>query len=374
MIGAEVKPDTNEAPSEIDRKKHLRLSGVKNKDLLEVEIIKGNKKPEYYEHLSRSLSFLDVKDMAKTAIKYNNPKALISMMKTNLYAASSALSTEEGAEFLSKQEQSTQGNMLVQMFFMVRTATPLKYRIIMRRLARNVILKTSLKIAGRGMQKGMKRKRVPYYPGMDEFDLQMTLSNLIEHGIHSPEFLSYRDIVGIQRTQVKKNVVLILDTSGSMYGRSLLNAALTTSVLSYIMDKHEYSVILFNSNTMVMKKMTEEIPVVSIIDQILDSEAVGFTNIEIGLEKGLEQLENIKGTNKFGVLVSDGAFNRGKDPVIIAKKYPLLHVVGMPPAKNELEGLITCKKIAQAGKGSYIPVSNYYEIPRALMTLLHSSK
>ncbi len=77
MIGAEVNPVTNEAPSTIDRKKHLRLSGVKNKDLLEVEIIKGNKKPEYYEHLSRSLGFLDVKDMAKTAIKYNNPKRLI---------------------------------------------------------------------------------------------------------------------------------------------------------------------------------------------------------------------------------------------------------------------------------------------------------
>jgi len=339
-----------------------------------MQIIKGDKKPDYYEHLSRTLGFLEIKDMTRIAIQYNNPTAVLSMLKSNLYAAASALATPPGAQFLSQQEKSTQGNALIQMYFMVRTVAPLKYKKLMRRIARNVILKSSLKVAGRGLEKGMERRRVPYQPGMEEFDLETTLYNVMEKGnfgASQVSMLSYHDIVGQLRTQIKKNVVLILDVSGSMYGRSLLNAALTTSVLSYVMDKHHYAVILFNSNAMILKHIREEKPVVTIIDQILDSEAVGFTNIEIGLKQGLKELNRINGRNKFGILVSDGNYNRGGNPTKIAEKYPKLHVVAMPPDKNEFEGLHICRDIAKYGRGQYFPVSNYHEIPRAIMKILH---
>lgn len=370
MIGAEVKaPDTDEAL--LERKHFLRLSGkIKNSDLLKAEIIKGNKKPDYYEHLSKSLDFLEVKDLTKTAIEYKNTDAIMALLNTNLYAATSQLATNEGAKFLSEQEKNTQGNSLINIFFMVRTAAPLKYRRIMKRLARNVILKTSLKISGRGLQKGIKRERVPYHPGMAEFDLESTLPNLLEKG----KMLSYRDIVGVRRTQIKKNVILILDTSGSMYGRSLLNAALTTSVLSYVMDKHKYGVILFNSNSMILKNINEERPVISIIDQILDSEAVGFTNIEVGLKRGLKEINKINDKHKFGILITDGNYNRGDNPVEVAKKFPRLHVIGMPSEKiREFEGIRICKEIAKAGKGHFYPVSNYHEIPRSLLEILHNA-
>ena len=49
--------------------------------------------------------------------------------------------------------------------------------------------------------------------------------------------------------------MLILDTSGSMYGRLLLNAALTSSVLAYNLEKEDYAIVLFNSTAMVLKKI-----------------------------------------------------------------------------------------------------------------------
>lgn len=317
---------------------------------------------------------MDVKELTKTALKYNNPKAVIALMKTNLYAASSALSTDEGASFLSKQEQTTPGNALIELFFMVRTTAPPKYKKLLKKIARNVIMKTSIKISGRGMQKGIKRKRIQYHPGMAEFDLQMSLSNLMERG--NVMNMSYRDIIGVQRKQMKKNVVLILDTSGSMYGKSLLNAALTTSVLSYVMDKHRYAVVLFNSNALVLKKIEDEVAITVIVDQILDSEAVGFTNIEKGLKMGVKELKNIrKHSNKrsIGVLITDGHYNRGENPIMIAKDFPTLHVVGMPSDKNQFAGLRTCREIAKAGGGFFYPVSNYFDIPRALLQILHRS-
>jgi hypothetical protein len=128
---------------------------------------------------------------------------------------------------------------------------------------------------------------------------------------------------------------------------------------------------------LILKKIDEEINITKIIDQILDSEAVGFTNITKGLKMGLKELKKIKQyshKNSFGVLISDGDYNRGGDPSLIAKKFPALHVIGMPADKlQNIKGLKTCKNIANSGNGFFYPVSNYHEIPRALLKILHRS-
>ncbi|MFX0140506.1 MAG: VWA domain-containing protein [Candidatus Hodarchaeota archaeon] len=123
---------------------------------------------------------------------------------------------------------------------------------------------------------------------------------------------------------------------------------------------------------MTMKKINQKKPIISIIDDILDSEAVGFTNIFIGLEKGLKELNKTKENRKsrFGILISDGNYNRGDDPIILAKKYPKLHVIGMPAENDADQGILTCREIAKAGRGKFYAVNDYKEIPRALIELL----
>ncbi|MFW9990008.1 MAG: hypothetical protein ACFFC3_15280 [Candidatus Odinarchaeota archaeon] len=125
--------------------------------------------------------------------------------------------------------------------------------------------------------------------------------------------------------------------------------------------------MIFTHNTTLQKK-----PIITIIDDILDSEAVGFTNIYIGLEKGLKELSKIRENRKsrFGILISDGIYNRGEDPVILAKKYPKLHVIGMPADNDADQGIEKCKEIARAGRGKFYAVNDYKEIPRALIELL----
>ena len=133
-----------------------------------------------------------------------------------------------------------------------------------------------------------------------------------------------------------------------MYGKSLVNAALTTSLLTYTMRKHKFAVILFNSSSMMLKSMDEDIsqtPITKLIDEILDSEAVGFTNIENALTRGLKELDRVKGKRKFAILITDGNYNRGKDPSLIAKSFRKLHVIVMPPEnKLRYEGLKICRK------------------------------
>jgi len=337
-------------------------------------IIKGGQKPIFYERFSRSLPFTEIKDLASLAIHHQNYEAIMVLLKMNVFAASSALFTNEGATFFSEMEKKSQGTTILNIFFMIRTIAPARYKDLLRQIARTVILRNTLKIAGRGMEKGMNRVRVPYYPGMLEFDLDQTLMNFMEKGLCS--YLTYRDIVGIERNQLKKNIVLILDTSGSMYGKSLVNAALTTSLLAYTMHKHNFAIILFNSSSMILKSIKEsnKIPVSKLIDEILDSEAVGFTNIENALQRGLKELKTVKSKRKFAVLITDGNYNRGKDPSLIAKKYPTLHVVAMPPEKGlQYEGLKICRKISEAGHGNLYPVSDFKDIPNTLLHILRTN-
>ncbi|MEE9377081.1 MAG: vWA domain-containing protein [Candidatus Lokiarchaeia archaeon] len=286
-----------------------------------------------------------------------------------MYASTDALDTEEGVKFFSEKAAES-GDFMPEIYFFIRRPISEKYKSIFRRLARQSILKLSLKITSRGIR-GQFKKTVPYYQmGMPEFSMDETIQ-------HNPlkifnKNLNYKDIYGVERKRQKRKVVLILDTSGSMYGRLLLNAALTTSVLAYNMEKEDFAIVLFNSTAMVMKKINQKRPIISVIDDILDSEAMGFTNIYVGLEKGLKELSKIRENRKsrFGILITDGIYNRGEDPVILAKKYPKLHVIGMPADNDADQGVETCREIAKAGRGKFYAVSDYKEIPRALIELL----
>jgi len=293
----------------------------------------------------------------------------LGLLKSNVYAATDALDCDEGVQFFSEKAKNSEISM-AEVYFFIRRPISEQYKHVFRRLARQSIIKTSLKITSKGIRGNFKKVAPSYQIGSPEFDLDETIQ-------HNPlniyqNSLTYKDIFGIQRKKKKRKIVMILDTSGSMYGKLLLNAALTTSVLAYNMEKENYGIVLFNSTAMVLKKIDKKKPVIKIIDEILDSEAVGFTNIHIGLEKGLKELNKIKEKtrHKSGILITDGNFNRGKNPLELAKKFPKLHVIGIPAENDAERGIDTCREIARVGQGKFFAVNNYKEIPRALIELL----
>lgn len=339
---------------------------------MEFEILRGKNKPAFYEQIAKTLGFRDIKDLTATAVKADNFDALTALAHTNVYAVTAELGKPDYASYFAQKYKEGSGqNFIPELYFMVRAHAPRKFKILLQQLTKGIILKSSLNISGRG-QRGMARYRVKYFPGINEFDLEQTFFNYIQRG----QVLSYSDIIGLERRQIKKNVVLMLDTSGSMFGELLLNAALTTSVLSYAMSKDFTSVILFSQEAFVLKGIKSIKTISKLIDQILESEAVGFTNITVGLRKGLDELKKVKGHNArktFGILISDGEYNRGQHPALIAHLFPKLHVIGMPSEQKKdpgERGQQICREIARAGRGTYLHVEKFSEIPRAMMKLL----
>lgn len=338
---------------------------------MKYEILRKKADSKRYQDLSKSLGFNDIKTMTGISIKEDNTAALMGLARSNIYAVTAELRKPKYTHYFSEKHQKHQDTFIPELYFMIRSHAPLPLKILLQRLTRSIILRTSLNISGRG-SKGRTRRRIRYYPGISEFDLDSTLENYIQNG---QQYLTFNDIVGYERRQRKRSVVLMLDTSGSMFGNLLLNAALTTSVLSYAMSKDFTSIVLFNSESLVIKEIrNEREKVTDLIDKILESEAMGFTNITKALHTGLKELKKISGNQrKIGILITDGDYNRGKHPERIAKLFPTLHVIHMPPEKGrekQQRGIRICQKLAHFGRGYFIPVKEIAEIPRALMTLL----
>jgi len=364
----------------------LRFSNLTATDLLKYEILRKKVNKQKYSKLAKDIGFNEIKNMTGLSIREGNIEALMGMAQSNIYAVTAELQKSEYNQLFSQKFKNKQDSFIPFLYFMVRPHAPRSFKIMLQKLTRSIILRHSLNISGRGSH-GKARHRINFYPGIQEFDLDQTLFNYLQNG---NQILRFSDIIGIERRQRKRSVVLILDTSGSMFGKLLLNAALTTSVLTYALSKDFTSIILFNSKALVLKEIKTQNNITRLIDQILETEAVGFTNISVGLKKGLKELKKIsvglkKGLKelkkiesvrkKVGILITDGDYNRGKNPILIASKFPKLHVINIPPESQKVKeiqtrGQLVCKKIARAGRGYYIPVKHFSEIPRTLMKLI----
>ena len=98
---------------------------------------------------------------------YKNLEAIIGLLKSNVYAATDALDCDDGVKFFSEKAKESDTSM-AEVYFFIRKPISMKYRMIFRRLARQSILRKSLKITSKGIR-GTYKKTVPYYEiGMSE--------------------------------------------------------------------------------------------------------------------------------------------------------------------------------------------------------------
>ena len=331
--------------------------------LLEAEIVAGKRNPSVYSNLSEGMSYYEIKKQTELAVDVDNMPAIQGMAISNKFAVAEALNSKKGYTMIARRA-SKGDNSAPELFFMLRTALDERMRPVFRRLARQVIMTTATGITSQGIR-GEVFEQTEYEIGLDEFDLDETMERFLEN---RSRILNTEDIVSLEKKERMKTAVLMFDTSGSLYGERFTTAALTVAVMAYNLSRDNFSVILFNTKAYVVKRMKERLNSDELINRILESESAGYTNIAEGLRYGGLELDKIKKRNKFGVLVTDGAFNRGGDPRQLLKYFPKLHVISLP-SKHDW-GRRVCKDLARLGRGKYAEVSSHKQIPRILMKLL----
>lgn len=338
------------------------MRGKLDKDkILEAEIVTGKRSPAKYNKLSKGMTYMQIKSQTDTAIQVENTSAIQGMAMSNQAAVASALSSKEGVQVLGRRAASGD-NSAPNIFFMLRNRLSDEYKPIFKRLARRSIIKVSKGITGRGLR-GKVLVKTEYYPGIEEFDDELTLENFMETKI-----LTYDDIVAIERREKTKSGVLIFDTSGSLYGGRFVTAALAIAVMAYHLAYDNFAVVMFNTKAYLVKRANEKVNIDELINRILDSESAGYTNINEALELGGIELKKMKGSNKFAILVTDGVFNKGGDPRRQLYRYPKLHILGLP-SKHDW-GRRLSMDMTRKTRGRFAMVSSHEDVPDALMNLL----
>ncbi|RLG71982.1 MAG: hypothetical protein DRO11_03230 [Methanobacteriota archaeon] len=314
------------------------------------------------QKLSRGAPREIISDLASLAIKKADIDALLGLAVNHRVAVAEALGDLHAETMKLLGKKAEEGDWRVtRLYYLVRRDLKEVLRPVFRRLACHAVLHSALRITGRGLR-GEIQKPVNYRPGLAEFDFEATLERFLEG---TGNFLRYDDIVGIERREKRKAGVLMLDSSGSMFGEKITVAALTSAVVAHSMRYDDYAIIVFSDKPRVIRSAGSKGKTDELIDLILDLAPAGYTNISDALEEGLTELERLSGRDKWGVVITDGEYNLGPNPVGVANKFPRLHVIEIPGASPR--GSRTCREMAKAGGGHWVRVHSFEEIPRVLM-------
>jgi MoxR-like ATPase/Mg-chelatase subunit ChlD len=209
----------------------------------------------------------------------------------------------------------------------------------------------------------MELLREPYTPGQTgEIELEMTTEEIL-----GKSEIDASDLIIESNVPKKTACVMMLDTSMSMSGDKLGVATASLGVMAFKLKSMQYGVIAFDNAARPLKRLDQQVAIDSLVGDLLDITAGGLTNIEDGLKTGILELNNSKAKEKFGVIITDGNYTAGKDPSEIAAQYPKLFVIMLMSHDSKPE---LCERIASLGKGRFVGVNSFEEVPSVLRNLL----
>ena len=311
-----------------------------------------------------SLEDIKSKRVLKAALNRGNLDEVIVLLQQNPKSISQILCEEGIFEIMLQAVERSEAKLpALRLLYMAQADMDPTRKLVARKILTGIILHLAARIAASGVGP-IEQFNVPYEPGLEEFDLDETLENKL-----GKKYLDDQDIVCIENRRKKKAISLMLDTSNSMQREKIVFAALAVGVFSHKLRDDYYSIITFSDNAKMLKPF-DKIPVLEkIINDILDLQPEGITDIKAALEKGLEELGNVHIQERVGILITDGWVTKGGNPVETAQKYPKLHVIQVPLGVGGGDSE-TCSTLAKAGKGKHSYVQNFQNLPRAIMNIL----
>jgi len=233
---------------------------------------------------------------------------------------------------------------------------------IAKKIAITAIIHRTLQLLG-PTRRRMEVVREPYAPGQTgEIEIEMTTDEIL-----GKKEIDSSDLIIESNVPRKTACVMMLDTSMSMSGDKLGIATASLGVLAFKLKSIQYGVITFDNVARPVKRLDQRVAITSLVGDLLDINAGGFTNISEGLRTGLIELANSRAKEKIGVIMTDGNYTAGKDPCENAAEYAKLFVIMMRSHDSKPE---LCERMASLGKGKLVEADSFEQIPSILRNLL----
>ncbi|MGY0288437.1 MAG: vWA domain-containing protein [Candidatus Methanodesulfokora washburnensis] len=263
--------------------------------------------------------------------------------------------------FLSEVERRPEQG--VRLYRAIRWSMNERARRIFRAILSRILVKEGIRLYS-AMRGKHRMRKVDYSPPMD-FSLEDTLEKLVERS-KSLDEISYEDIVGLERRDLRRSAVIIIDSSGSMTGRKMTLASVLAASVAYAVRFGDYAVIAFSDRAEILKSAGRRVRVEEVVEKILDLSPIGYTNMREALVVARRE-RDLMGDCRY-VLITDGNYNVGGDPLEIAKNMRMLNVVRIERRRDDI-GRINCMRIAEAGRGRVFELDNISRIPEILSNI-----
>lgn len=219
-------------------------------------------------------------------------------------------------------------------------------------------------------------------PWGGELDVEATVDNLL--GKPHPE---PGDLIVRRRVDRRHQVVLMIDTSLSMAGEKMALAAVAAAVLALKLRPGDLAVALFADDARLVSRFGEEVPPAELVRRMLAVPCGGGTDIAAALRLGHAELQRGRDPGRSGLLVTDGVFTSGADPVSAAARFGSLHVLlmderpaaglraawgpvpsGLAPATAWISPRLQVgEAIARAADGGLVRVDGFLALPRRML-------
>lgn len=179
------------------------------------------------------------------------------------------------------------------------------------------------------------------------------------------ETLLHRDEPVFQvKMERDHGLVIVLDTSLSMKGEKLALLGATVAAVAMSVPSPALAILGFDSSIHEIKKFDESVSVEQCVERVLSIPPGGFTNIAKGLSHARDWIQGSRYRQARVILISDGRYTEGVDPVRISKLLPFVYPVKI--GKEPL-GRDVMRAIADTGMGTFMEVREMKELPIQLL-------
>jgi hypothetical protein len=231
-------------------------------------------------------------------------------------------------------------------------------RALAVKIASRLIIKIAKQISDTGCRSG-PLKLVRGFTDGAEIELDSSLEKYTEE----PERGILENLVSYVRHQERRAFIMMFDHSYSMKGMKIILAAITAAAIAQHF-KQDYAVFAFSNQVSILKGVEDNTGPEEVLERLFALELYGDTDVRLVLETGLNHIRNFE--QKTGLLLTDGAWNRGGDPLNTAARFDKLSVIGFPPAKQEI-----IRALAVRGDGEFSFVNDETEIACAILKCLN---
>ncbi len=328
------------------------------------------------------LNYERIKELIASALASDNREALGALGHFNLSEAlkgASQIGGQEGQDKMISCLSAGSGENLLKQWFIHRRDLPEKTKQKVKELAKKMLIDLGIYYSrarlGSATTGPIPINIVRPYSIGDDFeniDLEETIYNILEKG-KELDHIKYDDFFVFETAKGLRSACFELDISGSMSGDKLAYMSICITMLCYGLRKDELAITFFESNTHVLKEMTQKIDLEKLADELLSVKVQGGTKIQSALVWARKQFkEAAQSREKLNILFTDAEIFDLREAIEELRTFRSLGIDFILVCPEESYNLKEAKKMVKIAGGQLITIKDYNEFPRLISEIINS--